>query len=290
MCLGAGASANASFTCSDEDAPTICSIFTTLGYKTVPRKRNEARCPNYGIHSGFQVKLGAAGLLNNKHIPEQYLHASVSQRLGLVQGLMDTDGSCDKRGLCKFASTNKALADGMVELLTSLGWSPSTCKKRFKLNGDGPAWYISFWADRPVFRLQRKHARQQFGFKKFFPVRYVTDVKKVSTVPVKCITVDSPSSLYLCGKGCISTHNTRLGAMAGWEEAAVPNTIGWACAHTFPKLTRYVIPAFERIVRPEHVLRWDKELGDLWLRNGSLIHFQTLEDPNQARGQGLDWL
>lgn len=35
---------------------------------------------------------------------------------------------------------------------------------------------------------------------------------------------------------------------------------------------------------------WNAEFLDLRLRNGSLIHFQTLEDPDQGRGQGLDWL
>lgn len=35
---------------------------------------------------------------------------------------------------------------------------------------------------------------------------------------------------------------------------------------------------------------WNTELKDLYLKNGSLIHFQTLEDPDQGRGQGLDWL
>jgi hypothetical protein len=38
------------------------------------------------------------------------------------------------------------------------------------------------------------------------------------------------------------------------------------------------------------VANWSSEFLDLRLKNGSLIHFQTLEDPDQGRGQGLDWL
>lgn len=70
----------------------------------------------------------------------------------------------------------------------------------------------------------------------------------------------------------------------------IPNTIGWCCAPTAPKLERYVLPAIEQLIPPSWVESWNKEFGDLRLKNGSLIHFQTLEHPDQGRGQGLDWL
>lgn len=81
-----------------------------------------------------------------------------------------------------------------------------------------------------------------------------------------------------------------FGSISGSEEACVPGSIGWACAPTNPKLHRYVIPAFQKLIPPEWVKDWNAEYLDLRLKNGSLIHFQTLEDPDQGRGQGLDWL
>ena len=83
---------------------------------------------------------------------------------------------------------------------------------------------------------------------------------------------------------------TLAGGIAAVEEASIPNTIGWACAPTNPKLQRYVIPVFQELIPPDWVASWNSEFGDLRLKNGSLIHFQTLEDPDQGRGQGLDWL
>lgn len=83
---------------------------------------------------------------------------------------------------------------------------------------------------------------------------------------------------------------TRFGSIAAAEEASIPNTVGWACAPTNPKLHRYVIPAFQKIIPSKWVLDYNSEFQDLRLKNGSLIHFQTLEDPDQGRGQGLDWL
>ena len=85
---------------------------------------------------------------------------------------------------------------------------------------------------------------------------------------------------------------TRIGAVSGVEEASIPGTIGWACAPTNDKLHRYVIPAFQQLIPQEWIKKdgWSVEHHDLRLTNGSLIHFQTLEDPDQGRGQGLDWL
>ena len=39
---------------------------------------------------------------------------------------------------------------------------------------------------------------------------YITDIQKTDSVPVRCITVDSPSKLYCVGKHMIPTHNTTL--------------------------------------------------------------------------------
>jgi len=83
---------------------------------------------------------------------------------------------------------------------------------------------------------------------------------------------------------------TYIGSIAGAEEATVPHSIGWACAPTAPKLHRYVIPAFQKLIPQEWVKSWSVEHLDLRLTNDALIHFQTLEDPDQGRGQGLDWL
>jgi hypothetical protein len=83
---------------------------------------------------------------------------------------------------------------------------------------------------------------------------------------------------------------TEAGAIAAVEEACVPNTIGWCCAPTNPKLHRYILPALQRLIPANWVKNYSAEYGDIQLINGSLIHLQTLEDPDQGRGQGLDWV
>jgi replicative DNA helicase len=43
------------------------------------------------------------------------------------------------------------------------------------------------------------------------PVRYVTGVRRVDSVPVRCVQVDNDEHLYLAGQSMIPTHNSTLG-------------------------------------------------------------------------------
>jgi hypothetical protein len=83
---------------------------------------------------------------------------------------------------------------------------------------------------------------------------------------------------------------TEAGAIAAVQEACVPNTIGWCCAPTDPKLHRFILPALQKLLPESFVKNYSADYGDITLINGSLIHLQTLEHPDQGRGQGLDWV
>ena len=82
---------------------------------------------------------------------------------------------------------------------------------------------------------------------------------------------------------------TLAGAMAAVDEAATPNTIGWACAPSYPQLHDYVIPTFFRVCPPTWVQTWSEKHLELRLKNGSLVQFRSLDDPDRARGPGLHW-
>lgn len=172
------------------------------------------------IHD-IKGRLRSAGVLNNKHIPSEYLRASRRQRWELLQGLMDTDGYADARqGKCEFTTTLPALRDGMRELLWSLGFK-STCYEGLAvLEGrvTGPKWRINFAArsEMPVFHLPRKQQRLKPGDQPHAQHghRRIVAVERVATVPTQCITVAAESHVFLAGREMIPTCNTGKGPWA----------------------------------------------------------------------------
>jgi recombination protein RecA len=167
-------------------------------------------------------KLREIGVLGNKHIPESYLHGSVAQRLALLQGMMDTDGTVSANGSgqgrgsgcapCEFSVVNERLARDVHELLLGLGIKVTFRASPAVLMGRqvGTRYRLGFQTDLPVFRLPRKASRLTPLRTRRATLRYVTAVEPVASVPVRCIQVDHPSHTYLAGRECIPTHNTSI--------------------------------------------------------------------------------
>lgn len=205
--LGDGATVDGSI-CTED--PEILEYINRDGFDT----RHRPSTKNiYGI-LGLQAKLRNHGLLGYKHVPAVYSRASYEQRLALVQGLMDTDGTVDSRGTCEFSVTNKNLAEGFLDVLLTLGIKATMKCGDAKLYGrkTGTRYRISFRTDIPVFRLSRKKDR----LPEELPTprsryRYITTVEKIDPVPMLCISVDGPDNTYLIGESYIPTHNTMLG-------------------------------------------------------------------------------
>jgi hypothetical protein len=146
-----------------------------------------------------------------KHIPDAYLHASIEQRRALLAGLLDTDGYCAPSGVVEFAVTNERLARDTLELVIGLGYKATLRTKpcRGRSKETSTVYTVAFTPHDPVFRLNRKQARQH-ALKPTSTVRwrYIVDVRPIESVPVKCIAVSSPSHLYLASRSCIPTHNS----------------------------------------------------------------------------------
>lgn len=157
---------------------------------------------------GFRKKLKLLELLKNKHIPAIYLHSSIKQRKELLRGILDTDGHANQKGAIELGLSNKRLADDALELINSLGIKASQKVKKTICND---SYITKFMADFPAFKLKRKLKKQKLtNFRDTIRRRYIVDVREIESVPTKCISVDSPSNLYLAGKSFIPTHNTDL--------------------------------------------------------------------------------
>jgi recombination protein RecA len=190
-------------------------------YESERRNGRIGQWPRYQPVS-MQAKLREIGVLGNKHIPERYLQGSVAQRLALLQGLMDTDGTVSNGGhgkgrgsgaaRCEFSVVHERLARDVYELLLGLGVKVTFRSAPAVINGRqvGIRYRLGFQTDLPVFRLPRKAERLAPLHTRRATLRYVAAVEPVASVPVRCIQVDHPRHMYLAGRECIPTHNTSL--------------------------------------------------------------------------------
>jgi replicative DNA helicase len=171
------------------------------------------RC--WRTHGTVQAELRHLSLLNNKHIPLTYLRASEEQRRDLLAGLLDTDGTVGNTGSVQLAVTNEKLAEGARELIQSLGYRCSMTTKLVK--GRSPesstCYLLNFTTTDQVFKLSRKQAVHKERLKhdpQRTRWRYITDVRPLASVPVRCVQVDSADHLFLAGRHMVPTHNSTL--------------------------------------------------------------------------------
>lgn len=188
------------------------------------------RCPRYSLTAingrvnnltESLIDLGLFGKRSyEKKIPDIYLlNTSTEQRLALLQGLMDTDGTVDEKGTSSYCTTSYDLALNVQYLVRSLGGIASIGIKKptFTYKGekkDGRLAYnvnIRFKKPSDLFRLPKKKERTNDNGQYCKTLKLRLD----SVVPVgykecQCISVDSPDHLYITNQ-FIVTHNTYMG-------------------------------------------------------------------------------
>jgi len=226
--LGDGSTGNGTFTqgqsdaCTDEagltDQAHLLAQLEAAGYEAHPIGNSGKTISALGL----MAHLREIGVLRDKHIPTEYLRASEAQRLALLQGLMDTDGTVGKGGACELTLCNERLALDALELIRSLGirssikFSPAAITEADPDNPGQKRRRITstrgrmiFTTNRPVFRLPRKLARLPESVRQTQKWLYIKDIVPVASEPGRCITVDSPDHTYLV-EGFVPTHNTFL--------------------------------------------------------------------------------
>lgn len=173
-------------------------------------RKNSLTCIDTKFENFSVSDLKELGVYKNKHIPENYIFNDINCRLELLRGLMDSDGTVEKNGTCRFYQSDYRIITQVRELLSTLGIKstlrekPTDCKM---------SYILSFvYNDNAIFKLNRKLERQYKNSNNMCNYSYyIREVVEVPSVPVYCITVDSPSQLFLAGKTLIPTHNCTTG-------------------------------------------------------------------------------
>lgn len=203
-----------------------------ISYDNAPHKNIPLSIYKFtGLRSSLK-ELGVIKTKNtvgeSKFIPDTYLYSSESQRRALIAGMLDTDGTVSKStGSIEFNNSNKVIIDGYMQIIHSLGYQTTLRSqittyiyKGEKKNGQR-AYTVSFFTNDDVFGITRKqkiHEEVRNLKRKGHRnnLRYIVACEPVESVPMACITVDSPSSLYLITDAFIPTHNTSmLNALSG---------------------------------------------------------------------------
>jgi predicted phage terminase large subunit-like protein len=208
--LGDGTSSLGRMTAHPNDSAWMRGQFETHGYKTATL----ADPYSFGVY-GLMQQLRQIGVLNNKHVPDGYFEGSKAQRLALLHGLMDTDGTVSADGQCVFSNDNLLLASAVQRLLHGLGLKASIWSRvESGSNRSKPTT-----AYRVCFRMTggalmpRKRARTKGTNDK--RCRSVTARKTNRKGLVQCITVERDDGLFLAGRGYVVTHNSEQQAKSG---------------------------------------------------------------------------
>ncbi len=139
------------------------------------------------------TKLGLYGTKSDsKFIPLDYLYNSKENRLELLQGLVDTDGYVNSRGLVEYSTVSKQLNDDIVELFRGLGRRVHSYLMERKNNES--------YSNKSIYRISELMG-YKFGDK-------IIDIRKTGKMEeMQCIKVSNPDSIYFTDN-YIMTHNT----------------------------------------------------------------------------------
>jgi intein/homing endonuclease/energy-coupling factor transporter ATP-binding protein EcfA2 len=85
--------------------------------------------------SPLETELSVYNLINNKHIPDEYLYSSRENRLELLAGLLDTDGSL-VRNTFQISQKNEILYTQICFLARSLGYSCRSICNQHNITGN----------------------------------------------------------------------------------------------------------------------------------------------------------
>jgi replicative DNA helicase len=131
----------------------------------------------------------------------------------------------------QFTVTSRRLVEDTHELIVSLGYRCSLTNKPVKgrTAASSMAYTLTFSTTDEVFRLERKRLlhKERRGPGRTGK-RFVTAVRPVPSVPVRCVEVDGADHLYLASRSMVPTHNSTLGldvARHAAVRAGVPTVV-----------------------------------------------------------------
>lgn len=188
-----------------------------LPYELKTRVNRHPNCPQYFITrkniqgqsiNPFSEEIKRLSInvgSGEKFIPKEYLYSGIEQRMELLKGLMDTDGSADRNRII-YHTTSIQLAKDVCELVQSLGGRAKLKTYERKEINKSTEFRVSIRIDFCPFNLKEK-SNQWWPAKRHYMSRHIEKVELKGSEEHQCISVNSPDKTYLTNN-YIVTHNT----------------------------------------------------------------------------------
>lgn len=184
---------------------------TTYGYDIVKK----------GKENKLRQKIDALGLnvlSVNKFIPKEYMFASKQDRLKLIQGLFDTDGTVtvSKKGGCafEFSTSSKQLAEDIAFVLRTLGCVVKIIeresfykKAETRIKAHNSYRLFIKCPNNLSICTSIKHTSKVVDRQANTPMRKLVSIELDGMEQCQCIMVDSEEHTYITDNVTV-THNT----------------------------------------------------------------------------------
>lgn len=194
---------------------------------------DKSKCPMYNISSGIrggdggfslQALMRKLKLLDDKHIPQDYLINSEKNRLELLAGLIDTDGYRTVNGGYEITQKNEVLIKQIKFLCDSLGFRTSLASKMCsikRINFEGI--YFRLIISGHIEKIPIKIKRKKSG-----PLKHKVDCT-MTGIEVSYDKIDEYYGFELEGDGlflledCTVTHNSSFAVTTARNAAILYN-------------------------------------------------------------------
>lgn len=232
--LGGGSYSERSFTIVSNDEFVVKKIADKIGAIGYEKRKenyswrfirpNSTKSFKYIQTHEILSKFGYDGVFDckslDKYIPEIYLNSSIEQRMELLHGLMDTDGtvSDNYRLRLSFSTNSEYLMLSFRRLLWSLGYrNTMTYEDRNKNREYTVRIKLPVNRKHEVFSLPRQlekiknHKNYKRQYERIYDDLGIVEIEDLGfKEDINCIMVNGDSHLYQVGKEHIVTHNTSI--------------------------------------------------------------------------------
>lgn len=271
--LGNGRNCNPDICGEKEDIEIEIESIQKDGYSISWKTTHKETLVEYRGIEGLRNDLKKCGMCHSrkrveKYIPDIYFSASIEQRLELLAGLIDTDGTLIKENRkYQFSTTGEELKDGFIKLISTFGWRCSIIEREPEISSSGiigrkKVYVIGFCPTIHIpCRLKRK---QLFSFSKQRKIA-IKSIERVIPKRGNCIQVEG--GIYCAGKTMIPTHNSTLedfflSLVGGW----FPNDFNLSSAHS-SILTRSLYDGVLEIINDPVEYTWHEIFPNVKLTN-----------------------